>query len=161
MRCVDLERMLRMCRQGQWEVGDLDFDQTPRAKSVEDERARSSNRSRIWRRSSAWPLQLFVEQQRRVLDPTLKEIYGTFVIDEMRHSHVAQMLADHYDRRRLEVYRPSRSLGQFFPHFIDAIRYHSDDIANAYITSEQASCSTSRSCDRSTTSSTTGYRSRR
>ena len=126
--------MLRMCREGQWEVGDLDFDQTPRPMSVEDERAvvqYFTDMAQIERLAAA----LFVEQQRRVEDPTLREIYGTFVIDEMRHSHVGQMLADHYDRRRLEVYRPSRSLERFFPHFIDAIRYLPDDVANAYITS--------------------------
>ena len=37
---------------------------------------------------------LFVEQERRAKDPVLKEIFTTFVTDEMRHSHVAQML-DH------------------------------------------------------------------
>src|SRR6185437_5647860 len=48
---------------------------------------------------------------------------------------VAQMLADHYDVHRLEVYRPSRSLERFFPAFVGAIRHLSDDVANAYITS--------------------------
>ena len=53
----------------------------------------------------------------------------------MRHSHVAQMLADHYDVRRLRTYRTSPSLERFFPHFVDAIRHLADDVANAYITS--------------------------
>jgi hypothetical protein len=78
---------------------------------------------------------LFVEQRRRVEDPTLEEIFGTFVTDEMRHSHVAQMLADHYDVHRYKVYRTSPSLEHFFPYFVDAIRYLADDVANAYITS--------------------------
>ena len=65
----------------------------------------------------------------------LTEIFSTFVKDEMRHSHVAQMLADHYDVHRYRVYRPSRTLDKFYPHFIDAIRHLSDDVANAYITS--------------------------
>jgi hypothetical protein len=131
---MDLERMLRMCREGQWKVGDLDFSQRPRAMSTDDERSvvqYFTDMAQIERLAGA----LFVEQQRRATDPILREIFGTFVIDEMRHSHVAQMLADHYDVHRLEVYRPSRSLERFFPAFVDAIRHLSDDVANAYITS--------------------------
>lgn len=131
---MNLERMLRMCREGQWKVGDLDFTQKPRAMSPEDESSvvqYFTDMAQIERLAGA----LFVEQERRVSDPVLREIFSTFVVDEMRHSHVAQMLADHYDVRRLRVYRPSRSLEQFFPAFVDAIRYLSDDVANAYITS--------------------------
>jgi hypothetical protein len=131
---MDLERMLRMCHEMQWNVGDLDWSQTPRAMSLEDERAvvqYFTDMSQIERLAGA----LFVEQHRRVADPTLKEIFATFVKDEMRHSHVAQMLADHYDVHCLETYRPSVSLLRFFPHFVDAIRHLADDVANAYITS--------------------------
>lgn len=131
---MDLQRMLRMCREGQWNVGDLDWSQAPRPMSAEDERSvvqYFTDMAQIERLAGA----LFVEQQRRVGDPVLKEIYATFVIDEMRHSHVAQMLADHYDVRRLKPYRPSPSLERFFPHFVDAIRHLADDVANAYITS--------------------------
>jgi hypothetical protein len=130
---MDLERMARMCREGQWSVGDLDWSQRPREMSVDDERhvvQYFTDMSQIERLAGA----LFVEQQRRVSDPILKEIYASFVIDEMRHSHVAQMLADHYHVRRLTTYRPSRSLERFFPHFLDAIRHLADDVANAYIT---------------------------
>jgi hypothetical protein len=131
---MDLSRMLRMCHEGQWSVGDLDFSQAPRAMSNDDEASvvqYFTDMSQIERLAGA----LFVEQQRRVSDPTLKDIYATFVIDEMRHSHVAQMLADHYDVHRLHTYRPSPSLERFFPHFVSAIRHLADDVANAYITS--------------------------
>jgi hypothetical protein len=131
---VDLKRMLRMCREGQWSVRDLDWSQAPRRMSAEDEASvvqYFTDMSQIERLAGA----LFVEQERRVADPVLKEIFATFVTDEMRHSHVAQMLADHYDVRRLRTYRPSASLLRFFPHFIEAIRYLADDVANAYITS--------------------------
>lgn len=131
---MDLQRMLRMCREGQWNVGDLDWSQPPRPMTEEDERAvvqYFTDMAQIERLAGA----LFVEQQRRVADPVLKEIYASFVIDEMRHSHVAQMLADHYDVRRLRIYRTSPSLERFFPHFVDAIRHLADDVANAYITS--------------------------
>jgi hypothetical protein len=131
---MDLERMLRMCREGQWRVGDIDWSQDPRPMSREDEMAvvqYFTDMAQIERLAGA----LFVEQQRRVQDPLLEKIFASFVIDEVRHSHVAQMLADHYDVHRYKVYRPSRSLERFFPHFVDTIRYLSDDVANAYITS--------------------------
>jgi hypothetical protein len=131
---MDLQRMLRMCREGQWKVGDLDFSQRPRPMSPDDEVSvvqYFTDMAQIERLAGA----LFVEQERRATEPVLKEIFATFVVDEMRHSHVAQMLADHYDVRRLKVYRTSRSLERFFPAFVDAIRYLSDDVANAYITS--------------------------
>jgi hypothetical protein len=123
-----------MCREGQWNVGDLDFSQVPRPMCADDERSvvqYFTDMAQIERLAGA----LFVEQERRVGDPVLKEIYASFVVDEMRHSHVAQMLADHYDVRRLKTYRTSPSLERFFPHFVDAIRHLPDDVANAYITS--------------------------
>jgi hypothetical protein len=125
--------MLRMCHAGQWSASDLDFSRRPRPMSREDEMAvvqYFTDMAQIERLAGA----LFVEQQRRVEDPLLEEIFGTFVKDEMRHSHVAQMLADHYDVHHYEVYRTSESLARFFPHFIGAIRHLSDDVANAYIT---------------------------
>ena len=126
--------MLGMCKAGQWSVGDLDWSQAPRPMAEDDERSvvqYFTDMAQIERLAGA----LFVEQQRRVADPVLKEIYASFVIDEMRHSHVAQMLADHYDVHRLRTYRVSPSLERFFPHFVDAIRHLADDVANAYITS--------------------------
>jgi hypothetical protein len=131
---MDLQRMLRMCHESQWRVGDLDFTQRPRPMSREDEMAvvqYFTDMAQIERLAGA----LFVEQERRVADPVLKEIFTTFVVDEMRHSHAAQMLADHYDVHRYKVYRTSTTLERFFPYFLDAIRHLSDDVANAYITS--------------------------
>jgi hypothetical protein len=131
---MDLQRMLRMCREGQWRVGDLDFSIAPRPMSRDDETAvvqYFTDMAQIERLAGA----LFVEQERRVGDPVLKEIFATFVVDEMRHSHVAQMLADHYDVHRWRVYRPSAALERFFPHFVNAVRHLSDDVANVYITS--------------------------
>jgi hypothetical protein len=131
---MDLQRMLRMCREGQWQVGDLDFSQPPRPMSPDDEMAvvqYFTDMAQIERLAGA----LFSEQERRVTDPVLKEIFASFVVDETRHSHVAQMLADHYDVHRFRVYRTSVSLERFFPNFIAAIRHLSDEVANAYITS--------------------------
>jgi len=122
-----------MCHAGQWTVAELDFSMKPRAMSRDDEMAvvqYFTDMAQIERLAGA----LFVEQERRVTDPVLKEIFATFVIDEMRHSHVAQMLADHYDVHRYKVYRTSTSLERFFPNFVTAIRHLADDVANAYIT---------------------------
>lgn len=131
---MDLERMRRMCHDGQWTVGELDFTMEPRPMSRDDEMSvvqYFTDMAQIERLAGA----LFVEQERRVADPVLKDIFATFVVDEMRHSHVAQMLADHYDVHHYKVYRTSTSLERFFPNFLDAIRHLSDDVANAYITS--------------------------
>ncbi len=131
---MDLQRMLRKCHSDQWKVGDLDWTQKPRSMSREDEMAvvqYFTDMAQIERLAGA----LFVEQERRAEDPTLKEIFRTFVVDEMRHAHCAQMLADHYDVHHYRVYRTSRSLERFFPAFVTAIRHLSDDVANAYITS--------------------------
>jgi hypothetical protein len=44
------------------------------------------------------------------------------------------MLADFYDVRHERLYQPSPALQRFTPAFVDAVRYLSDDVANAYIT---------------------------
>ena len=104
--------MLRMCTEQQWSVGDLDWSQSPRSMSTDDEGSvvqYFTDMAQIERLAGA----LFVEQQRRVEAAVLKDIFATFVVDEMRHSHVAQMLADHYDVRRLRTYRVSPTLERF------------------------------------------------
>lgn len=124
--------MLDNCHRDQWSVGDLDWSRKPRQMRREDEIAivqLFTDMSGIERLAGA----LFREQERRVEDPTLKAIFASFVKDEVRHSHAAQMLADFYDVHHYQEYRPSKSLTDFAPHFVDAIRYLSDDVANAYI----------------------------
>jgi len=124
--------MLENCRRDQWRVGDLDWSRKPRSMSREDEIRivqLFTDMAGIERLAGA----LFREQERRVTDPTLKAIFRSFVVDEVRHSHAAQMLADFYDVHHYKLYRQSESLTDFAPHFVDAIHYLSDDIANAYI----------------------------
>lgn len=131
---LDLERMLDRCRREQWRVGDLDWSRAPRDMPPEDEQAIVQlfwDMAGIERLAGA----LFREQARRTVDPTLRAIFESFVVDEVRHSHAAQMLADHYDRRHLREYRESDSLRAFTPVFVAAVRELSDDIANAYIIS--------------------------
>jgi hypothetical protein len=131
---VDLDRMLGSCRRDQWKVGDLDWTRRPRDMSREDEMKIVQlfwDMAGIERLAGA----LFREQERRVSDPRLKAIFSSFVIDEVRHSHAAQMLADFYDVHHYKEYSQSPSLAAFAPVFVDAVRYLSDDIANAYIVS--------------------------
>ena len=129
---LDLDRMLESCRRDQWSVGDLDWTRTPRTMSRDDEIGivqLFTDMAGIERLAGA----LFREQERRVEDPTLKAIFATFIKDEVRHSHAAQMLADFYDVHHYKEYRLSRSLDDFAPIFVDTVRLLSDDIANAYI----------------------------
>lgn len=124
--------MLDHCHRDQWNVGDLDWSRKPREMPREDEIAivqLFTDMSGIERLAGA----LFREQERRVSDPRLRAIFQSFVKDEVRHAHAAQMLADFYDVHHYKEYRPSDSLTAFAPHFVDTIRYLSDDVANAYI----------------------------
>ncbi len=125
--------MLEMCRRDQWSPRDLDWSRPPRPLARDDEITivqYFTDMAMIERLAG----ELFREQQRRVEDPTLKEIFGTFVKDEMRHARVAEMLADYYDENSYRFYEVSPSLRRFYPHFVRAIRYLSDDVANLYIT---------------------------
>ncbi len=125
--------MLDRCVALQWEPSDLDWSQRPRPMSADDETAivqLFTDMSGIERLAGA----LFVEQEKRAEDPTLRAIFRTFVKDEVRHAQVAQMLADFYDVHHHRLYQPSPHLARFTPAFVDAVRYLSDDVANAYIT---------------------------
>jgi len=125
--------MLERCRRDQWSVHDIDLKRPPRDLSASDEIAVCqlfTDMAVIERLAGA----LFREQARRTDDATLRAIFETFVVDEVRHAQMAQMLADYYDRRKLRVYRPSVSLTRFFDHFVTAVTDLDDDVANTYIT---------------------------
>jgi hypothetical protein len=130
---MDLARMLDKCRELQWRPDDLDWSQRPRPMSRDDEMAivqLFTDMAGIERLAG----HLFVEQERRAEDPTLKAIFRTFVKDEVRHGQVAQMLADFYDVHHHRLYQANEHLQRFTPAFVDAVRYLSDDVANVYIT---------------------------
>lgn len=125
--------MLDRCRKEQWREDDIDWSRPPRALAPEDERLvvqLFTNMAGIERLAGA----MFAEQARRAGDPVLRAIFETFVIDEERHARVAVRLARHYDVRRLQRYRVDDHLARFRTHFVRAIRYLDDDVANAYIT---------------------------
>ena len=125
--------MLDRCRALQWQPSDLDWSQRPRPLPEADETAivqLFTDMAGIERLAGA----LFHEQRRRAEDPTLAAIFETFVADEVRHAQVAQLLADFYDVHQYRVYQQSPHLGRFTGAFVDAVRYLSDDVANAYIT---------------------------
>ena len=130
---MDLDRMLEKCHRDQWKVGDLDWTKKPREMSRDDEMAvvqYFTDMAGIERLAGA----LFEEQRKRVDDPRLKEIFRTFVVDEVRHSHAAQMLADFYDVHHYQSYQANPHMVQFTPAFVNALKYLSPGIANAYIT---------------------------
>jgi len=130
---MDVDRMLEKCKRDQWKPEDLDWSVPPRSMSAADEEAIVQyfvNMAAIERFAKA----LFEEQRGRVEDPRLKKIYSTFVADEERHAVVAERLAAHYDTRKIKPYRVSPEIEAFKPHFLRAIKYLSDEVANAYIT---------------------------
>jgi rubrerythrin len=77
---------------------------------------------------------LFNEQRKLVTDETLRRIFETFVVDEIRHSQAAEMLAEHYDVHAYKKYEMNPDLERFTPHFVNAVRHLSAEIANVYIT---------------------------
>ena len=95
----------------------------------------SSSSSPTWPASSASRGMLFVEQERRAEDPTLRAIFRTFVRDEVRHG------PGRADAGRLLRRPPLPPLpAEPRPAALHArgsstpSRYLSDDVANAYIT---------------------------
>ncbi len=54
--------------------------------------------------------------------------------DELRHAEVAERLAKHYDVHHYRAYETEPALVRFTPHFVNAVRYLSAEIANVYIT---------------------------
>jgi len=131
---LDLNRMLDKCHRFQWEPGDLDWSVPPREMERDDEIAICqyfTDMAGIERLASA----LFVEQMRKTEDPVLKEIFASFVKDELRHAQVAQMLADHYDVHHYKFYELNPALRRFAPAFVKLIRFLSPEIANTYVTS--------------------------
>ena len=131
---MDPERMLEMCRKGQWKIDvDLDWSVPPRPMTRDEEIGivqYFTDMSGIERFAGA----LFEEQRRRATDDTMKKIFATFVADEERHAKVAERLARYYDVHRYKDYALSPSLVAFRPHFLDAVKYLSAEVANAYIT---------------------------
>ena len=129
---MNLQSMLDKCRRDQWKVGDLDWTGTPRPMSRDDEIAIVqclTDMAGIERLAG----ELFETQRVRTEDPVLREIFATFVKDEQRHSHAAQMLADYYNVHHYKHYEQSRALQKFVPHFIAAVREAPLEVANTFI----------------------------
>lgn len=130
---MDLDKMLARCRREQWNLDDVRWDRPARAMSREMEMAIVQcfkDMAGIERLAAA----IFTEQARRAHDPRLRQIFETFVEDELRHAEAAERLAAHYDVNKLRRYEPSAVLDEFARSFLDAVRYLPPDIANAYIT---------------------------
>lgn len=130
---MDLVRMLEKCRRDQWALDQLDWTQKPRELSREDEIAvvqYFTNMAGIELLAAA----LFREQRAKTKDPTLEAIFESFVVDEERHSEAAKRLARHYDVHRYKTYEMNPALVRFTPHFVNAVRFLSAEVANVYIT---------------------------
>ena len=130
---MNLDRMLDKCHRFQWSVDDLDWTVKPKQMSRDDEISivqYFTDMAGIERLAKA----LFVTQQERTDKPVLKEIFATFVVDEERHAVTAERLARHYDVHHYKDYQLNPDLVKFQPHFINAVRYLSAEIANVYIT---------------------------
>lgn len=130
---MNLERMLEKCLRDQWSIEELDWSLVPRAMTESEETAivqYFTDMAGIELLAGA----LFEEQAKRSDDPVLRQILETFVVDEARHSAVALRLAKHYDRHGFCSYRRNPSLVAFTPHFVNAVRYLSPEVATYYIT---------------------------
>jgi hypothetical protein len=131
---VDLTRMLEMARRDQWDIDrDLDWSVKPRTLSRQDEIAvvqYFTDMAGIEQLAGA----LFAVQRDNTKDLTLRAIFDSFVVDEERHSTVADRLARHYDVHHYQRYRRNPHMVRFQKHFVRAVKELSPDIANAYIT---------------------------
>jgi len=125
--------MLDKCVRDQWTIDDLDWSAAPPSLPRDKEEAVVQaflDMAGIELLAAA----LFEVQRDKATDPTLREIFASFVIDERRHSAVALRLAQHYDVHHYRPYVESPSLATFRPHFLEVVRNTSPEIANAYIT---------------------------
>ncbi len=130
---MNRERMLEKCRRGQWQPEDLDWSKPPRPMTKDEETAIVQyfvDMSGIELLAGA----LFEEQGKKVSDPVLKEIFASFVEDEKRHSDVALRLARYYDVHKYKTYETNPDLVKFKPHFVNAVKHFSAEVANVYIT---------------------------
>jgi hypothetical protein len=131
---MDLARMLDKCIRDQWSIDDLDWSLPPPTLPRDKEQAVVQaflDMAGIELLAAA----LFEVQHDKTTDPTLQQIFATFVADEQRHAAVARRLAKHYDVHRHRDYIESPALTSFRPHFLAVVRETSPEIANAYITS--------------------------
>ena len=130
---VNLDKMLELCQTRQWKIEDLDWTVKPRPMDRDQEIMIVqffTDMAGIERLAGA----LFAEQERRAETPVLKQIFASFVVDEERHARAAERLANHYNVHHYKQYELSKDLQKFRPHFIQAVRHMSPEIANAYIT---------------------------
>jgi len=126
--------MLAMCRRDQWTINDLDWNIEPRILSRADEIAICQ----YFKDMSGIELlagELFRVQGEQTKDPTLKAIFESFVVDEQRHSDVADRLCAHYDVHGYQRYELNPHLVKFREPFVEAVHHLPPDVAAAYITS--------------------------
>jgi len=130
---MDLQRMVERCERDQWSIQDLDWSVKPRPMARDEEEAivqYFTDMAGIEMLAG----ELFRVQEQRTDDPQLKQIFHSFVKDEIRHAAVAARLANHYDVHHYRTYIENPHLTRFRPFFVDALKQVSAEVANAYIT---------------------------
>ncbi|MEZ4287137.1 MAG: hypothetical protein R3A47_03120 [Polyangiales bacterium] len=130
---MDLQRMLEKCESLQWDIDDLDWSMPSKALPKEKEIAVCqyfTDMAGIELLAS----KLFEVQRDQTDDPTLKAIFDSFVVDELRHCEAALRLAKDYDRHHYRRYERNKALVRFSHWFHQVVTLVSPEIANAYIT---------------------------
>lgn len=127
------EKLLDRCYKGQWSVDDFDWNRTPEVQLSKEKEIQVCtyylNMSYIERMAGA----LFLALSKRMNDPTLKAIYESFYVDELRHSHAAAKLMDYFDVHHYKVYTPSPGMLKFVPYFKKAVETLNPAIANHFV----------------------------
>ncbi len=129
---MNLERLLKKCRQDRWTVDTLDWSRPPRSMSRQEEIMivqAFTDMAGIEEIAGG----LFAVQRDRVQDPTLAAIYDCFVADEARHAEVASRLAEHYDVHRYKDYQVNDKLSRFTPRLVATAQALSPEVANIYV----------------------------
>ncbi len=130
---LDPVKMLDRCENGQWDVNDFDWSQTPTVQLSKEDEMRVVQ---LYLNMSYIELlagDLFKALRDRMEDPTLKAIYNWCYIDEQRHSEAAAKLAKYFDQNQYKVYTPNVPMLKFIPYFSGAVRTLNPAVANMFI----------------------------
>ena len=130
---LDLDRLLERCHEHTWRLSDLDFSRPPQALPGAQEDAvvqYLTDFVYIERMAGSF----FLALQDKVGHPVVRQILQTFVIDETRHAHAMQLLADHFDRRKLRIYAPNPWIVRLVQRLEEWIRVAPPDAAATAVT---------------------------
>ncbi len=130
---MDLQRMLDRCHRGQWNVDDFDFTVKPIALSRFDEMEICQAFTNLIYVERIAGL-TFLELSKKVPDPTLKGIYESFYVDEVRHSVAVAKLADYFNVHNYKIYTPDERLTMLVRYITRTIQEINPAFASAMVT---------------------------